>query len=179
MNFVSHMSQWYGNMFSWGISDNSSLVFCFMNLQSKMFWNELCITYVRIVWNNVFLKNFWWIKSCFLFEPSKLAVKMKFSMYGLLFFWRMFHIIVGCVIRCLFWQLTSEIDKIEDKTSIEHLALSNIFSPNISFRKYREWGNWRWIPAPFPHPSRIVIPSLSRPLPIPGWGLIKIISLLG
>ena len=37
----------------------------------------------------------------------------------------------------------------------------------------REWGNWRWIPAPFPHPSRMAIPSLSRPLPFPGWGLMK------
>ena len=36
----------------------------------------------------------------------------------------------------------------------------------------REWGNWRWIPAPFPHPSRMAIPSLSRPLPIPDWGPI-------
>ena len=86
MNFVSHMSQWYGIMFSWRISNNSSHVFCLINLQSKLFWNELCITYVTMVWNHVFLKNFWWIKSCFQFEPSKLAVKMKFSMYGILFF---------------------------------------------------------------------------------------------
>ena len=37
--------------------------------------------------------------------------------------WRVFHIIVGCVIRCLFWQLITKIDEIEDKTSFEHLAL--------------------------------------------------------
>ena len=110
-------------MFSWRISDNSSIVFCLMNLQSKLFWNELRITYATMVWNHVFLKNFWWIKSCFLFEPSRLAVKMKFSMHGILLSWRIFHIIVGCVIRCLFWQLITKIDKIEDKTSFEHLAL--------------------------------------------------------
>ena len=35
-----------------------------------------------------------------------------------LFSWRIWHIIVRCVIRCSFWQLTFKIDEIEDKTWI-------------------------------------------------------------
>ena len=35
INIVSHMSQWYGIMFSWRISNNSSHVFCLINRQKQ------------------------------------------------------------------------------------------------------------------------------------------------
>ena len=36
------------------------------------------------------------------------------------------------------------------------------------YMNYQVWGNCGSIPAPFPHLSRMLIPSLSLPLPTPG-----------
>ena len=58
MNFVSHMTQWYGIMFSWRISgENSVFISVFKTLKLLRCWNEHRITCHNGI-ESYFLKEF-------------------------------------------------------------------------------------------------------------------------
>ena len=85
MNFLSHISQWYGILFFWRISDeNPSLAFKFFQLLK---WTSYRTSYNYVV--------------SYFFEEFLMRIH-KIS--ELLYFFKetVFHIIVRCVIRCSF-----------------------------------------------------------------------------